>query len=43
MMEYIVIAAFAVGLAIFLYKQVHGPATQNINKIAEGMGNVGTP
>ena len=43
MIEYLMIAAFVVGLAVFLYKQVKGPAQSNINSIATEMGNAGHP
>ncbi len=41
MIEYLMIAAFAVGLAVFLYQKVKGPAQSNINDIATQMGQAG--
>jgi hypothetical protein len=41
MIEYLMIAAFVVGLAVFLYQHVKGPAQSNINSIATEMGNAG--
>jgi hypothetical protein len=41
MIEYLMIAAFVVGLAVFLYTKVKGPAQSNIDSIATEMGNAG--
>jgi hypothetical protein len=41
MIEYLMIAAFVVGLAVFLYQKVKEPAQSNINSIATEMGNAG--
>ncbi len=41
MIEYLMIAAFAVALAIFLYKTVRPSAEKNMTNIATQMGNPG--
>jgi hypothetical protein len=41
MIEYLMIAAFVVGLAVYLYQHVKDPAQSNINSIATEMGNAG--
>ena len=42
MVEYLMIAAFAVALAIYLVNKVQHPAQQKIDNIANQIGNTGT-
>ena len=43
MLEYVVIAAVAVGLAFYLYKTIKQPTTDKINSIASDMSATGHP
>jgi len=43
MMEYILIAAFAVGLAVYLFQHTKGPVQKNIDGLTSDINAAGHP
>ena len=42
-LEYVILAAVVVGLAVYLFDKIKGPTQGKINEIAGSMNNAGHP